>query len=152
MGQRENAPSAHPGPGGRAVAMFTDVEALLIRWLSEQLERVHVVATLPAGLERRLPVVQIQRVGGRAETYPWSPSGPLHDRAAVDIDCYAATREQASDLAGQCAQVVPAIRGLPLSTAVCTAVLENTAPTWRPDYNPQVARVGATYECTFRPA
>lgn len=132
--------------------MFTDVDALLIGWLARQLPTVRVVATLPGELERHVPVVQVARVGGRAETYPWSPSGPLHDRAAVDVDAYADSRAAAMDLAGRCSQLLPTLRGLVLDTAVATDVVENVAPTWRPDYNPRVARVGATYEATFRPA
>lgn len=130
---------------------FPDAEALLIQWLAEQLPRVRVVATLPDELERRLPVVQVTRVGGAAQTQPWSPGGPLHDRPSYDLDAYAATRETAADLARSVCSLLPELRGNTTSGAVITDVTANVGPSWRPDYNPRVARFGATYDITLRP-
>lgn len=132
--------------------MFCDVEALLIRWLSDQLPHVRVLATLPTGVEHTLPVVQVLRVGGAAVHQPFSPGGPLHDRADLDVDVYAATRPDAVDLAGHLSQLIPQARSIKLPGGVVTQVIENAGPAWRPDYNPQVARVGATYELTLRPS
>lgn len=130
---------------------FADAEALLIQWLAEQLPRVRVVATLPEEVERRLPVLQVTRIGGAAQTQPWSAGGPLHDRPSYDLDAYASTREQAADLARSVCTLVPEMRGVATGGAVVTDVTPNVGPAWRPDYNPRVARFGATYDITLRP-
>lgn len=130
---------------------FPDAEALLIGWFSGQLSGVRCVATLPAELESRLPVLQVVRVGGAAQTQPWSPGGPLHERIAVDLDAYAGTRADAADVARTACTRLGELRGVSTGGAVITEVIANTGPAWRPDYNPHVARFGATYEVVLRP-
>lgn len=130
---------------------FPDAEALLIQWLTQQLPHARVVATLPSEMERHLPVVQVTRLGGRTQTQPWSAGGPLHDHPSYDLDAYAGTREDAADVARSVCTLLGEMRGVSTGGAVITEVTPNVGPAWRPDYNPRVARFGATYEITLRP-
>lgn len=131
---------------------FADAEALLIGWLSEQMPTVRIMARLPDELDAAVPLVQVQRVGGRAQTQPWSPGGPLHDRVSYDLDGFATTREQAADLMRRVCTLLGELRGNTTGGAVITEVVPNVGPAWRPDYNPRIARFGATYEVVLRPA
>lgn len=121
-----------------------DVEAELIAWLGTVLD-VRVLTDLPADLGSVLPVVQVQRVGGYDD-------GFRLDRALVDIDVYAATREAASVLMAQTRSLLlTELRGVATDTAVFTVARTITAPAWRPYENPALRRFGASFEIFCHP-
>jgi hypothetical protein len=121
-----------------------DVEAELVAWLHTKLT-VRVLTDLPADLGSVLPVVQVQRVGG-------SDDGFRLDRALVDIDAYAATRQGASALMAQArSALLTELRGVTTDVAVFAAVRTIAAPAWRPYENPALRRFGATFEVFCHP-
>ncbi|GHD70132.1 hypothetical protein GCM10010317_076780 [Streptomyces mirabilis] len=121
-----------------------DVEAELIAWLDTVLD-VRVLTDLPANLGDVLPVVQVQRVGGYDD-------GFRLDRALVDIDVYAATREAASALMAQTRSLLlTELRGVATDTAVFTVARTIAAPAWRPYENPALRRFGASFEIYCHP-
>lgn len=121
-----------------------DVEAELVAWLADQLA-ARVLTDLPADLGSVLPVVQIERVGG-------DDDGIRLDRAFVDVDAYASTRQAASELLSQARSVLLAhLRGVVTEKAVFTAARTISAPARRPYENPSVRRFGATYEIFCHP-
>jgi len=124
--------------------MWPDVEAELNAWLEAQLGVVHVT-DLPADLDDRLPLNQVQRVGGDDDSIRL-------DRALVDIDSYGTDRAAASLLARQTRdKLVVALRGVQTTGAVFGRVSTISAPAWRPYENPNLRRMGATYEIYFHP-
>jgi hypothetical protein len=124
--------------------MWPDVEAELNAWLEGQLGVVHVT-DLPADLDDRLPLNQVQRVGGDDDSIRL-------DRALVDIDSYAADRAAASLLARRTRDaLVVTLRGVQTTAAVFGRVSTISAPAWRPYENPNLRRMGATYEIYFHP-
>lgn len=124
--------------------MWPDVEAELNAWLEAQLNVVHVT-DLPADLTDKMPLNQVQRVGGDDDSIRL-------DRALVDIDSYAADRAAASLLARQTRdKLVVALRGVQTTAAVFGRVSTISAPAWRPYENPNLRRMGATYEIYFHP-
>ncbi|MFD9276933.1 hypothetical protein ACFWD7_06520 [Streptomyces mirabilis] len=121
-----------------------DVEAELIGWLDTVLD-ARVLTDLPADLGSVLPVVQVQRVGGYDD-------GFRLDRALVDIDVYAATREAASALMAQTrSKLLTELRGVATDTAVFTVARTIAAPAWRPYENPALRRFGASFEIYCHP-
>lgn len=124
--------------------MWPDVEAELNAWLEAQLDVVHVT-DLPADLTSRLPVNQVQRIGGDDDSIRL-------DRALVTVDSYGIDRAAASLLARQTRNaLVVALRGVQTSAAVFGRVSTISAPAWRPYENPGLRRMGATYEIYFHP-
>jgi hypothetical protein len=124
--------------------MWPDVEAELNAWLEAELGVVHVT-DLPADLADRLPVNQVQRVGGDDDSIRL-------DRALVTVDSYAADRAAASLLARQTRdKLVVALRGVQTANAVFGRVSTISAPAWRPYENLGLRRMGATYEIYFHP-
>ncbi|WP_372344751.1 hypothetical protein [Streptomyces sp. KL116D] len=121
-----------------------DVEAELAAWLRGKLG-VRVLTDLPANLGDVLPVVQIQRVGGTDDSFRL-------DRAFVDVDTYAATRQAASQLLSSArALLLSELRGAVTDVAVFTAARTITAPAWRPYENQSLRRFGATFEVFLHP-
>ncbi|WP_394621301.1 hypothetical protein JNUCC0626_20050 [Lentzea sp. JNUCC 0626] len=135
------APATHP-----------DSEAMLIGWLADRLTGVRVVADLPTDLEDVLPVVQVTGVSGATGNRGWNGHRWLTSSPRFDLDAYASTRADASDL---CRTVQAWLAMLPGSTvggAVVAQVTEELGPDRRPDYNTRVSRYGATYALLIRPA
>lgn len=123
---------------------WPDIEIELVAWLGTQLTVRHVTE-LPANLADILPVNQLQRVGG-------GDDGIRLDRALVDVDTYAATRDAASTLARQTRdELVVNLRGVMTDSAVFGRVSTVSAPSWRPYENTALRRMGATYEIFFHP-
>jgi hypothetical protein len=121
-----------------------DVEAELVAWLTAGLT-ARVLTDLPADLGGVLPVVQIERVGG-------DDDGIRLDRAFVDVDAYASTRQAASELLSQTRSLLlGGLRGTVTDAAVFTAARTITAPARRPYENPSVRRFGATFEIFCHP-
>lgn len=123
---------------------WPDIEIELVAWLNSQLDVRHVTE-LPANLADVLPVNQLQRVGG-------DDDGFRLDRALVDVDTYAASREDASELARQTRdELVLRLRGVKTAATVFAGVSTVSAPSWRPYENVALRRMGATYEIYFHP-
>jgi hypothetical protein len=124
--------------------IWPDVEIELVDWLGAALD-VRVLTELPAGLVEALPVVQVQRVGGDDDSFKL-------DRALVDVDVYAASRSDASALAGRVREaLVMHLRGASTASAVFGRVATVAGPAWRPYENLGLRRSGATYELFFHP-
>lgn len=121
---------------------WPDVEVELVAWLAAALD-VRMVTELPPKFEEILPIGQLQRVGG-------DDDGFRLDRALVDIDFYAGSREEVSALARQARhELVVNLRGVKTTGAVFGRVSTVSAPAWRPYENPALRRSGATYELFF---
>jgi hypothetical protein len=121
-----------------------DVEAELVAWLTDRLD-VRTLTDLPANLGEVLPIVQIQRAGG-------DDDGIRLDRAFIDIDVYAATRQAASTLMSQARSLLLGeLRGSTTTVAVFTSARTITAPAWRPYENPDLRRFGASFEIYSHP-
>lgn len=121
-----------------------DVEAELVAWLTNRLDE-RTLTDLPANLGDALPVVQIRRAGG-------GDDGIRLDRAFVDIDVYAASRQAASTLMSQTRSLLlTELRGTVTTAAVFTSARTISAPTWRPYENPGLRRFGATFEIFCHP-
>ncbi|WP_406122906.1 hypothetical protein OHQ89_12270 [Streptomyces canus] len=124
--------------------MWPDIEAELIVWLKTQLNVRHLT-DLPANLTEILPVNQVTRVGGDDDSIRL-------DRALVDIDSYGVDRAAASLLARNTrGLLVATLRGIQTTNAVFGRVSTVSAPAWRPYENPNLRRMGATYEIYFHP-
>lgn len=124
--------------------MWPDAEIELVAWLTAALDVRHCT-DLPANLMEELPLNQVQRVGGDDDRFRL-------DRALVSLDSYGATREAASLLARQTRhQLVMVLPGVKTAAAVFGRVATVSAPAWRPYENPNLRRMGATYEIYFHP-
>ncbi|SDZ51224.1 hypothetical protein SAMN05216215_108715 [Saccharopolyspora shandongensis] len=130
-----------------------DPEALAVDWLTSQLPGVRVVVDLPACFDESLPVARVSCIGGAGQWQPWNPGAtPLAREARIDVDVFAARREQAADLAVQVSNLLFAIRGHASQWGRVSAIRQESGPAWRPDYNPSVRRFGLTSVLTIRPA
>ncbi len=124
---------------------FPDAELLVASWLRTQIAARVVTSELPADLEDQIPLVQVVRIGG-------STPVPLRlDSPRLDVDCYAGNRTAVSALARGVAALLPTMRGVTTGGGVVVAVEVETAPSYRPDFNPRVRRAGALYVLTIRP-
>lgn len=119
-----------------------DLEAELIPWLHSKLGS-RVLTDLPADLDDVLPIVQVQRIGGSDDSFRL-------DRALVDVDTYASSRQAASQLLSATrALVLGQLPGAVTTAAVFTAARTISAPAWRPYENQTLRRFGATFELFF---
>ncbi|WP_370421955.1 hypothetical protein AB8O64_27605 [Streptomyces sp. QH1-20] len=118
---------------------WPDAEAALVAWLAPQLG-VRVCTDTPADLDAVVPLVRLRRVGG-------SDDGFRLDLAVMDIEAFAATRAEATDLAARIrdALLTDLPGSAPTVAAVFTAASTISAPSWRPWENPGLTRMGATY-------
>ena len=117
--------------------MYVDVEKGLIDWLAAHFPSARVCAELPAELPAQ--TIQVVRFGGGRPSVPF-------DEANVDIDCYAATREQARVLAEQvCSAVMYVLPGYKANGAIYLSADCFSAPSWAPYDNTNVRRMTAAY-------
>jgi hypothetical protein len=123
-----------------------DIEVELIAWLRDRAPDGTVVRDeLDNDLLGELPTWQVQRVGG-------DDDGIRLDRALVDVDVYAATRDDALAQSKMIrGWLLRALRGSATTGAVFGRVSTVAAPTVRPYENVGLRRVGATYEVFFHP-
>jgi hypothetical protein len=129
---------------------YADAELLLVGWLGPTLApsypTIRCVTDVPANLADVLPLVQVTRFGG-------SDDVPTLDRAHVDVDCFAATRQGAHDLAEAVRALLRFyLPGRVLSGAVIAKVITISGPAWRPWDNTDLARFGAAYALTIHRA
>lgn len=117
-----------------------DAEWLACEVLRDALHaRIHVGVTYPG----QTPAIVISRVGGVADTHG------LIDRPRIDVDVYAATKEEAHDLAQAARAVVFAASGSSRSGAVIGGVQEFLGLTFVPDADTEgTPRYTFTYEWT----
>lgn len=121
--------------------MLPDVELALTTWVRDTCD-TRAVTDLPADLADVLPVVQVVAVGGSGDRFSGRPR--------VDIDVYAATYEDARDLAAEVHDALVLLRGT-LGTLVVRDVRVDTLPSRRPYDNPALRHVGASYSISVRP-
>ncbi|MFE9735485.1 hypothetical protein ACFYO9_34080 [Streptomyces sp. NPDC005863] len=123
-----------------------DVELLVIGWLQARLAADALVRDeLDNYLLDELPTVQVEVVGG-------GDDGFRLDRALVDINTYASTRQEAVALAARVhGLLLTGLRGTATETAVVGSVSTVTRPAARPYENTSLRRVGATYQMYSHP-
>lgn len=128
--------------------MDVDVEAELICWLAGRFPTARVCTDLPADLQDVLPTIQVTRGpgGGIRNT--------VFDVAVMDVDVYAATRGDASDLARQVRAAIAV--DLPSTRFGSSTVLtvDNPMPPHELPYDDRVwiRRFGAIYDLTIQSA
>ena len=131
-----------------APRVLPDVEAVLIDWLSLQLDNTALCVTaLPADLADTLPVLQVRRVTGAV-----TGSARIQDSAVVDVNAYQASDEDASELARRVEALLLAARGVTTGGAVVRGVESVTRPRWLPYPDTAVMLYGATYTIRLHPA
>lgn len=130
---------------------YPDSEALVIGWLVDQLDCA-VVADLPPNLEDVVPLVQITGLPGSNADRGWNGNRWLTGHPRIDVDTFAATRAEASDLCRSVQALLATLPGTTAGGAIVADVREELGPDRRPDHNPRVSRYGGTYELTIRPA
>ncbi|MFD7776663.1 hypothetical protein [Streptomyces sp. NPDC059753] len=121
---------------------MADIEAVLAPWAEATFD-VWSAAETPADLEKRLPVIRVERIGGSEERFSSSP------RVAVDV--FAATADEARRLAERVRDALLFLRG-PVHGAVVRDVRCDSGPTRQPWANELVHRRGATYTVSLRAA
>jgi hypothetical protein len=124
---------------------YASVEKLLVAWLESQLPTVtRVVTELPAQLATKLPVVQVVRFGGPDDQ-------PTIDLPTVDVDCYAASRGTAEDLAEDVRDLLRfTLPGKTVGGTTVSRVQTIAGPHWRPWDDTTMRRYGASYQLTVR--
>ncbi|MFF1684510.1 MULTISPECIES: hypothetical protein [unclassified Streptomyces] len=121
---------------------MADIEAVLAPWAEAEFG-VFSAAETPADLEKRLPVIRIERIGGADERFNARP------RVAVDV--FAATADEARTLAGRVRDELLFLRG-PVNGAVIRDIRCDSGPTRQPWANELVHRRGASYTVSLRAA
>lgn len=118
---------------------YVDTERILVAWLSAQLA-CRVVTDLPADLEKRVPLLQIQRFGG-------ADVAPGLDVVSLDVDSYGPDRGSAIALAEDARAALRfELPGTQIDGAVFTRVTTIEGPAFRPYDNTALRRFGATYQ------
>ena len=74
--------------------MYPSVPLLLVTWLADRFPDARVATDLPGDLIDQLPVITVRRFGG-------SDSVHSLDNANCDVDVWAASLEEADDLAAE---------------------------------------------------
>lgn len=121
---------------------MADVETVIAPWI-ESTFGAFTASVAPADLEERLPVVRVERTGGPDDRFAG------HPRVAVDV--FAATADEARDLAARIRDGLLFLRG-PVGGAVVRGVRCTAGPSRQPWSNPSVHRRGAAYTVSLRAA
>lgn len=120
------------------VLPYVDAERILVTWLGAQCS-CRVVTELPADLEKRVPLIQIERTGG-------SDTRPGLDFVALEVDAYGPDRGSAYALAESARYALRfELPGQQINGAVFTEVQTVAAPAYRPYDNTGLRRFGASY-------
>jgi len=106
-------------------------------FLDAEFPGARVVTEIPADLEANLPLIKVRGLGG--------PRKLVLARPTVDVECYAATRDAARDLAGDVSDALTYRMRGQISGSVVTHV-RPSVPSWRPYDNPNVRRYGAIHQ------
>ena len=121
---------------------MADIEEVLAPWLESRFD-VFSAAETPADLEDSLPMIRVERGGGSDGRFS------LHPRVYVDV--FAATADEARDLAGRVRDALVMLRGT-VPGAVIREVECTSGPSRQPWANEAIHRRGATYTVSLRPA
>jgi len=119
-----------------------EIESVLAPWAESTFD-VWSAAETPPEMEKRLPVIRVERLGGSDERFT------LHPRVAVDV--FAATADEARTLAGRVRDALLFLRG-PVNGAVVRDVRCDSGPSRQPWANEAIHRRGATYTVSLRAA
>lgn len=119
------------------IAAFPDVEVLLIGWLQPQFPGTRFATILPADITET--VIHVTRISGANRSI-------RVDRPIVDIDVYASTPAESSDVALAIQQVLMAARNVATDDGVLLMASTVNGPRWLPEINPALFRRSATYE------
>jgi hypothetical protein len=123
------------------MSSYVDAELLIVGYLTTAFPAAHVCTETPSSMTGQ--VIQVERIGG-------SDTVPSLDPATVDVECFAATRIAANDLANQVRRSLRfASAGYTALGATIARVDTIVGPGWRPYANTNVRRVGATYKITL---
>ncbi|OSC76528.1 hypothetical protein B5180_01880 [Streptomyces sp. BF-3] len=121
---------------------MADIEEMLAPWLESRFG-VFSAAETPADLEDSLPMIRVERGGGSDGRFS------LHPRVYVDV--FAATADEARDLAGRVRDALVLLSGS-IPGAVVRGVRCDSGPSRQPWANEAIYRRGATYTVSLRPA
>lgn len=128
---------------------FVDAEDVARQWISDTYTPVRTGLETPADLADLDAFIHVTRIGGPVV-------GVRTERATVDVDCYAPTRQAAKDIARQVQwglEHLAAGARVTLadgSAGVITATGCTVGPSWRPYADTNVFRFGATYLITVQ--
>ncbi len=119
-----------------------DIEAVLNPW-AEATTGARAGAATPADLEKKLPFIRIERMGGGDGRFTGHPR--------VFVDVFAATADESRTLSNALRDALIALNG-PVNGAVIRHVRCDSGPSRQPWANELVHRRGATYTVSFRAA
>ena len=120
-----------------------DLEQATAVWLRSRHPGVRVANELPADLEKKLPLVQVQVTPGGGEDVTTGVT-------LLDVETFAATRGQMWDLARQVHTSMLALSGQYVGALVIDAVSSDSRPAPVDYGNPALRRAVATYRLTSR--
>lgn len=118
-------------------AGFVDTEWAIATHLAAVLTPIRVVTELPAHVEDALPVVRVAGAGG--------PDDRLTARERIDVECFAATRADARDLAERARIAMHATSHTVVGGWLIDRVSTEAGPFWADYANDAVRRYVATY-------
>ncbi|MFF1417635.1 hypothetical protein [Streptomyces sp. NPDC058280] len=119
-----------------------DIESVLAPWCESKFGVFSAAAT-PDDLERQIPMIRVERIGGGDDRFS------AHPRVAVDV--FAATVDEARELASRVRDSLVFLSG-PVPGAVIRSVRCDSGPSRQPWENESVHRRGATYTVSLRAA
>lgn len=122
---------------GTQLAVFPDIELLLITWLQPQFPGTRFCTVLPAGITET--TVHVTRISGANRSL-------RVDRPIVDIDVYALDYETSVSVALAIEAWLRAVRNVVTDTGVLLSAVTVSGPRWLPEPNPALWRRSATYE------
>ncbi|WP_433329959.1 hypothetical protein [Spirillospora sp. CA-294931] len=132
---------------------FPDLEPIIVAHQLELVPTVWSCLELPPTTEfnSRLPVAQYSRVpAGGAARGTWA-HGFLLDKATIDVDVYAGSRETANAAARLLRTSLLGLAGTVRDGAGFVSAAETTGPGWRPEASQDITRIGWLVSLTVRP-
>lgn len=120
-----------------------DIEQAAAVWLRSRHPGVRVANELPADLELKLPLVQVQVTPGGGDD-------GITEACLLDVDTFTATRTQMWDLARAVRTSMLALAGQYVGDLVIDSVTTEVRPAPVDYGNPKLRRAVATYRLTSR--